>query len=598
MLILGLSFGFHDSAVAIIKDGKILFAALEERFTRKKHDNSFPINAIKEGLTYLNLKIENIDYIVYYEDNLLKFDRILWASQKCCKSDYFSKVFDFWIKNNDFNIKNKISTILNFDENRIVSLNHHLSHAASAYFPSGFDRAAILTIDAVGEYETLTIYKGEKNNLIKLFNKKLPDSIGLFYSAYTAFLGFEVNEGEYKVMGMSAYGTPIYTDKILQTIKLDYENKDFKINQEFFDFLTPKDKLYKEKFVDLLGEPRDIEAPFFTDKFIKYAPHNLTRKEKKILAEKNQYYADIAASLQKVTEDLILMFVEKSIKLTNCKNVCLAGGVALNSLANGQIRKLENINKIFIQPAAGDSGAAIGCALYWYYKLNPKTKKFKLISAFLGKNFTRREIKITINENLFEEDVEYIEDKKKFIDKVTDLLIEKNVIGWFYHKYEFGPRALGARSIIADPRYKEMKNIVNEKIKFRELFRPFAPSVLYEYAHEWFELVSEIPENAPENFMLTVVNVKKEKQKYIPAVLHVDNTSRVQIVRNNINPLYYNLILNFYFKTGVPLILNTSFNLKGEPIVRTPKDAILTFSYCDMDYLVMYPYIIKNFWKD
>ncbi len=597
MNILGIAFGYHDASIALIQNDKVEFAIAEEMFSRIKHDNSFPSKSLEFCLKELDLKINDLDYVVYYENNLLKFNRIIDSSIKNKNQQYFNDVLSSWINEDKFDVVNQISSLLGIDKSKIISLEHHTSHAAAAFFPSGFEKAAILTIDGVGEYDTVTIHKGKNNKLEKLYNQELPNSLGLFYSAFTSFLGFEVNEGEYKVMGMAPYGKPIYENEILKTINIDKVNYEFNINTDYFEFLTPMDKLYKRKLKDLFGEPRATDSPFFTKDTIELAPEYLTEEEKIILSEKNLFYANIASSLQKVTEDIILLLVQKALLISKCKKICIAGGVGLNSVANGKVSKLVGSNNIFIQPSSGDGGSSLGAALYFSNVTLGRKVIYKQNHSFLGHNLSYKSIKQDIKSNISKELMFEYTQRDEYYDKLSSLLVSQNVIGWVNEKFEWGPRALGARSIIADPRKKEMKHIVNEKIKFRELFRPFAPSVLEEYAHEWFDIEESLNDNSPENFMLSVSKVRDEKKEQIPAVVHVDGTSRVQLVRKNTNPNYYALIKSFYEKTGVPILMNTSFNLKGEPIVRTIEDAMRTFTYSEMDYLAVYPFIVESFWK-
>lgn len=592
MKILGLSFGFHDSSIVLLDDQEIVYAASEEMYSRKKHDFSFPFKSIERVFEKLDITIDDIEKVVYYEDNLLKLERILTFCAKDGNIDYLKETVDLWLSENRIDIKEYISDKLGIKKDKIFTLNHHLSHASSAFFASGFEDALVITFDGVGEFETITVWEGNDLELKKIQSYKLPDSLGLFYSAFTSFLGFEVNEGEYKVMGMAPYGKPKYLNKIFKTIKIDEEKKSFSIEREYFNFTTPTDRLYTKKFLEVFGEPREKELPFFTKDFKEYIPENLTNDEVNTIVQKNEYYADIAASVQKVTENIILMIIEKYLKNSFSKNLCLSGGVALNSVANGLIRKKIDPSGFFIQPAAGDAGSAMGAALFF------AKKKIKLESALLGEEFNEDDILRAIEKNIYLEEVEKFNDLDAFLEKVSQLLIEQKVIGWFYGRFEWGPRALGSRSIIADPRDEKMKLIINERVKYREPFRPFAPSVLYEEAHNWFEVKKDLDKNAPENFMLTVTQAKEDKKDKIKAVVHVDGTARVQLVREEINPSYYGLIKKFYEKSGVPIILNTSFNLKGEPIVRDPNDAIRTFSYSKMDYLAIYPYLIKSYWND
>jgi carbamoyltransferase len=452
MYVLGLSFGFHDSSVALLKNNQVLFASLEERFTRKKHDNSFPIHAIEHSLKKENIDISDVDKIIYYEDNLLKLDRIL----KYSTPDSLRQALDSWIYNDKINVPLLISKKLNIPIDKIEIINHHLSHAAAAYYLSGFDSASVVIIDAVGEYETISIYKGYNNKLTKMYSQVLPHSIGLFYSAFTSFLGFEVNDGEYKVMGMASYGKPIYIDKVLKTILDDGEINSFMINDEYFNFLHPDKLLFKEKFTELFGQSREMNSDFFV------SLDEAKGKSRKNLV-KNIYFADVAASLQKVTETLIKNLVRKSVMLTGSNNICMAGGVALNSVSNGKIRK--KFTNLFIPPESGDGGSSLGAALYYCNKLDKIRSNREQDTVFWGREYSSREIISDIEKNIFKEKVEKYDTLTEFLNKVSDLLISQKVIGWFNGKCEWGPRALGARSIIADPRSDNIQLIINEKIK-------------------------------------------------------------------------------------------------------------------------------------
>ncbi len=566
MYILGISFGYHDASASLISDKKIIASSLEERFSRIKHDKNFPYLSIKFCLECENIDINDIEKVVFYEDTLLKFDRILDTIED---KNLLINLIDQYMPLLD--IESFIANKLHINRDKVFTTNHHLSHISS-HLISNFDESVILSIDGVGEYETLTIYKSQNNNLSKLFSKELPHSVGLLYSAFTAFLGFEVNEGEYKVMGLASYGKPIYKDKIYELLMI--ENGDFFIKDGFFDF-NSVDTLYTSKFIEKFG----------TEKI--GSDYDLNN---------DKYYIDIASSIQSVTEDLVLMYIKKAIEMSGINNVCLCGGVALNSVANEKIKQhYKNIN-LFVPPDPGDGGSSLFCALYYAKYIKKITTKYKLESPFLGKKYSTEELKKDIESNFTGKFIQ-IDDKEKFFDYVSNLLINNNVIGWFYGEFEWGPRALGHRSIIANPLNKDMKDIINSKIKFREAFRPFAPSILSDYAKEYFK-IDTIGYNEIESYMLGVSEVFPDKIDKIPAVVHEDNTGRVQVVFKENNEMYYNLINSFYKKTGVPVILNTSYNLKGEPIVSSLKDAILTFSYSYMDYLVAYPFILSSFYSE
>lgn len=591
---LGVSFGYHDSAAALVIDGRVVAAAQEERFSRIKNDDNFPSAAIEFCLKEAGLKIKNIDAITYYEDHFLKLDRIINSSLVANNVSYLAKNIDFYISNNLLDIKKFIAQKLDFPIEKIHSYPHHLSHASSAFYCSPFDRSAILSVDGVGEYDTISFWRGTRDGIEKLHSISLPNSLGLVYSAFTSFLGFEVNEGEYKVMGMAPFGKPIYMDKIRLTFK-KYQDGEFEVDETFYEFITPSKTMYTEKFVDLFGEPRPQHLAFFTPGYEQWASPSIKASDLPDIAKRNSYYADIAASLQAVTEDIMISLSKRAMELSGESNLCIGGGVGLNSVANAKIKKVLKPKGLFVQPASGDAGSSIGSALYHYHTNTKKTVVQPLVTALLGKSYSYEEIKGAINASLPLEEVFEFDNNDELVEFVVNAICDKKVIGLLNGRFEWGPRALGARSILADPRGNDIKHIVNEKIKFRELFRPFAPSVLAEFAHEWFELEPDIAPSEPENFMLSVVNVKSEKKAIIPAVTHVDGTARVHLVREDVNPFFYKLIKAFYAKSGVPMLLNTSFNLKGEPVVSSPKDAILSFSYCHMDYLVMSPFVVKSY---
>ena len=579
MLILGLSFGYHDAGAALINEAGIIAAAHEERFSRNKNDASFPINAIKFCLQKAGINVSALDYIVYYEDALAKFDRIAatgLANDEKGQAMLIETVED-WFREGKFYPQKLISQRLGISPDKIICLSHHLSHAASTFLASPFNEAAILTLDGVGEKETLTLSKGKDKEITKLAKVEFPDSLGLFYSAFTAFLGFEVNEGEYKVMGMAGFGKPRFYKQIMDMIEFN-GNCSFKLKPEFFNFTSISDLPYTQKLIDYFGEPRKPEAPFSQDGL-------------KPIDEQAQLCADIAASVQLCTEEAILHLAQEALTITQSNNLCLAGGVALNSAANGRIRREINCN-LFIQPAAGDAGAALGAALYQMAQC--KIRLPALQSPYLGQDVNINEITSAIEEAGIE-NYKFFETKEELLTATCALLQNGKVVGWMQGRTEWGPRALGNRSILAHPGLKDMKNIVNEKIKFREPFRPFAPSVLIEKAEEFFELpLNYLSLYAPENFMLAVCPVKESAKPKIPAITHVDGSARVHLVRKETNYLYYSLIKKFSENTNIPLLLNTSFNLRGEAIVNQPKDAIKTFLWSGMDALVIDQYIIMK----
>jgi carbamoyltransferase len=575
LYILGLSFGYHDSAAVIIHNGNVLAASAEERFSRLKHDNDFPIKSIQFCLEYANIDISQIDSVVYYETPINKFDRIVRSSF----SNYpigLSYVFDTftdWIENKKFFIKKLISDKLSISQNKIFYGEHHLSHAASAYYSSTFNEATVVVIDGVGEQECVSVFLGKENKLTKLYDVKFPHSIGLFYSAITAYLGFEVNEGEYKVMGMSGFGEPLYYEQMRKMFFL-FDDGTFKLDQQYFEFLTPIDKPFTNKLIELFGPARN---PL----------DNFDVKDATCIN-----YANIAASAQKCTEEVIMHVVLSAIKKTAINNVCLSGGVSLNSLANGKLIFEHNIN-MFIQPAADDGGCALGCALEYYYnKMNNKRQNNIIFSPFLGKKYYEEEIIKSIKSSGLR--FELIENEDILLEYVANVLSNNGVVGWYQGRSEWGPRALGHRSILANPKDKNMQEIVNQKVKFREPFRPFAPMITAEDANEYFDMPKSYKENSPESYMLAVHYVKLDKRDIIPAVTHVDKTARVQTVYESTNPRIYRLLKKIQSKSGVPVLMNTSFNLKDEPVVETPKDALKTFFYAGMDLLVMENFIIKK----
>lgn len=585
MKILGISAFYHDSAAALIKDGKILSAVQEERFTRIKHDSSFPINSIKFCLSNSLIDINDIDYIVFYEKPFLKFERILETTIAFAPKGFelFNKSIPTWISKKLFQ-KNEIIKNLkklgssNDVKDKLLFSQHHLSHAASAFFPSPFKDAAILTIDGVGEWDTTTIGIG-KDNTIELINEiRFPHSLGLLYSAFTYYLGFKVNSGEYKVMGLAPYGEPKYVNTILDNVVDVKDDGSFKLNMEYFNYCTGL-TMITNKF-DLL-----FDLP--------------TRQGETKITKKHM---DIAASIQCVTEDIVLKIANYISTSVKKRNLCLAGGVALNCVANSKLLKSKLFDNIWVQPASGDSGGAIGAALVAYYMYKGKTRNTtsqedKMKGSYLGPSYTQSEIEKRLKLsgaifNVFEDDQDIIENTAK-------LLAQEKIVGWFQGRSEFGPRALGNRSILADPRSTDMQKNLNLKIKYRESFRPFAPSVLIDDYKKWFHLNCKSP------YMLFISDVRTQgdsksklknfigfdKLKHInskiPAATHVDFTARVQTVDKKQNKLFYQLISKFKEITGCPIVINTSFNIRGEPIVNTPEEAFNCFINTDMDYLVV-----------
>jgi len=591
MRILGISCFYPDAAAALIEDGQLVAASEEERFSRKKHDSGFPKLAIQYCLDTAGISAQELDYVVFYEKPFVKFERILTTALQVVPKSWkvFGDAMTTWLLDKLW-VKNLIRQEMGVPADRILFSEHHLSHAASTFLCSPFDQAAILTVDGVGEWATATMGVGKGTDIKLLREVRFPHSVGLLYSAFTAFLGFEVNEGEYKVMGMAPYGSPRYVDKVYKLINLDADGS-FWLNMDYFCFHHSSTQTYNQKFLDLFGEARDPSWHFFTEtsgypKYFEPKPANFSE-----LAAKNQYYADVAASIQQVTEEIVLAMVRTLHKETGLDKLCMAGGVALNSVANGRIIKETPIREVFIQPAAGDGGGALGAALYAYHCALGNPRSFVMKHAYWGQSFSQGAINDFARGCGMAHQIYSKEDE--LLDAVVEELQAGHVIGWYQGRFEWGPRALGSRSIIADPRRADMKEIVNVKIKFREPFRPFAPSVLAEAAERYFDL-PDAPKHYPARFMLYVVNVKEGQGEVLPAITHVDNTARLQAVHKTESPLYYNLIDRFGQATGVPVILNTSFNLKGEAIVTSPADAFSTFARSGIDALVMGNCIVRK----
>jgi carbamoyltransferase len=591
MDILGISCYFHDAAAALLRDGTLVAAAEEERFTRKKHDYEFPEHAIDFCLKTGKIRAADLDYVAFFEKPFLKFERLLLSSLQTFPRSHrvFREAMITWFADKLW-IKQLIQRKLDVSPSKILFSEHHLSHAASAFLCSPFQDAAILTIDGVGEWTTASFGVGRGTEVTLAKEIRFPHSLGLLYSAFTAFLGFEVNEGEYKVMGMAPFGTPRYIDKVLKLIRINGDGS-FELDMDYFSFHWSPEKTFSKEFVELFGPPRDPKAHFFTASsgYPSYFGERQTNHD--LLERGNQHYADIAASIQAVTEEVLLAMARHVFKETRLPRLCMAGGVALNSVANGRILRETPFEDIYIQPAAGDGGGAIGAALYAYHVLLGKPRTFVMEHAFWGEEHGSTEIERFLKEH----GIRYhrFDDEEKLISRVVDRLQEGMVVGWIQGRFEWGPRALGHRSIIADPRRADMKDLVNVKIKFREPFRPFAPSVLTEKTENYFALPQAM-KRYPARFMLYVVDVREDKRNTIPAVTHVDGTGRLQTVQRETNPRYYRLIEMFEQATGVPVVLNTSFNLKGEPIVNTPQEGFNTFTRSGMDILVLGDYLIEK----
>ena len=594
--ILGISAFYHDSAAAIILDGNIIAAAQEERFSRKKHDASYPSNAIKYVLEESKLDLNEIDHIVFFEKPFLKFERLLETYMAFAPRGFksFSLSMPLWLREKLFQKKFLFDKLKEQDSkfkdiNKIKFSEHHYSHAASAFYPSPFDEAVILTLDGVGEWATTTVAIGKKNKLEIIKEIHFPHSLGLLYSAFTYYTGFKVNSGEYKLMGLAPYGKPIYKDVIKEKL-LDLKNDgSFKLNMKYFNYTTGL-TMTNQKFSKLFDHPvRDSKKDLLT-----------------------QFHMDIAASIQTVTEEIVLKITKNISQEYKIKNLCLAGGVALNCVANGKIHNEKIFDNIWIQPAAGDAGGSLGAALaYWYHELEKPRIEFKdqMKGSYLGPKFENETIEIKLKS--LKANYKKHSPKDLLLLTANELANEKTV-GWFQGRMEFGPRALGGRSILADPRSEKMQKELNLKIKFRESFRPFAPSVLREDLNEWFELDGDSP------YMLLVSEVKKDKQikmkkedenlfgidklnikrSSIPAITHVDYSARIQTVHKETNSRYYDLIKEFKKITNCPVLVNTSFNVRGEPIVCSIEDAFNCFMGTNLDILVIEDFILYKDLQD
>jgi carbamoyltransferase len=591
MYILGVSCYYHDAAAALLRDGILVAAAEEERFSRVKHDYGFPRNAIQFCLKQAGLEGKDLDCVVFFEKPFRKFDRILMTTLQTYPQSWkvFRESMISWMIDKLW-VGATLQSELGVRKEKVLFCEHHLSHAASAYLCSPFDEAAILTVDGVGEWVTTTCGVGRGNEIRLLKQIEFPHSIGLLYSAFTAFLGFEVNEGEYKVMGMAPYGLPRYVDKVW---KLVQQNRDgsFSLDMGYFCFHHSTDRTYNGKFEALFGEPRPSKLQFFTKEtgFPKYFGAPPSNYEE--LCQLNQHYADIAASIQKVTEELLLGMAKNLYRETGLRRLCIAGGVGLNSVANARILKETPFEELFVQPAAGDGGGALGAALWASNALFGKPRNFTMQHAYWGRSNSDAEIGDFLARNSIP--FRHFDDEDQLLDHVVERLMQGKVVGWSQGRFEWGPRALGSRSILADPRNPEMKDIVNAKIKFREPYRPFAPSVLAECAEKYFDLY-QAQRHHPARYMLYVVPVKESARSVLPAITHVDGTGRLQTVFRDQSPRYYRLIERFGQATGVPVVLNTSFNLKGEPIVNTPGDAFSTFSKSEMDNLILENFVVEK----
>jgi len=594
MNILGISCFYHDAAAALFMDGQLIAASEEERFTRKKHDSSFPAHAINFCLKSGGITSDDLDYVVFYEKPMVKFERILQTTLSTFPQSWkvFRESMVTWFDEKLW-VKSKLQTGIGIPTNKILFVEHHLSHAASAMFCSPHTEAAVLTIDGVGEWTTASLgyatatWNSQGKNHISLDHElRFPHSVGLLYSAFTAFLGFRVNNGEYKVMGMAPYGQPRYVDDIYKVVNVDSEGG-ITLNMEYFSFHHSTEHTFSPKFNELFGPTREAEGEFFTITTHPKKDHPQWNEAK---AKENQKYADIAASIQVVTEEILLKMAAAAQKKTGSKNLVLAGGVALNSAANGRIMRESPFENVYIQPAAGDAGGAIGAALYAYHVILGKPRKFVMEHAYWGSEYPESDMMAAIKKSGLP--YQRFDDDDKLLDRAVDTILKQKVISWYRGRAEWGPRALGHRSIIADPRSDEIKEIVNTKIKFREPFRPFAPVVTEEDAADYFTSPN-LKTQYPPRYMLMVSPIAADKQDKIKAVCHM-GTGRLQTVREEWNSGYYNLIKKFGQATGVPVLLNTSYNLRGEPIVTTPQEAMNTFTASDIDQLVMGPFLVTK----
>lgn len=591
MNILGLSFFYHDSAAALLCDGKLVAAAEEERFTRIKHDHNYPQMAIDFCLRHAGISTDDLDYVVFYEKPLVKFERIIMSILGTYPRSWgnFCEATIAWLDQKMW-IKNLIFEKMEINSKKLLFTDHHMSHAASALFASPFEEAAILTMDGVGEWTTATMghgrasWDGKPNEINLTQEERFPHSLGLLYSAFTAFLGFKVNMGEYKVMGMSPYGEPRYMDRIEKLYKL-HNDGSFWMNMDYFSYHYSPEHTYNNKFIKLFGQPRTHESEFFTPKTNPEVDPNSPK------AIQNQYYADVAASVQLATEETILKVAQTLHKQTGMKKLCFAGGVALNSKANGKLLTDGPFEEIYIQPASGDSGGAIGAALYVYHIVLGKPRCWVQEHNFWGAEYSDDEIGAALNARGYP--YERIDDSEKLMTMTVDDIKAGKVIGWYQGRFEWGPRALGNRSILADPRRAEMKNIVNSKIKFREPFRPFAPVILEKESSRYFPSLKQPEKHYMPRFMLAVLPWDENLGQQVLAVNHL-GTGRLQSIRREWNPRYYRLVELFGEATGVPVLLNTSFNLRGEPIVTTPTNALNTFGNSGIDTLVMGNYRVHK----
>jgi len=570
VIVLGLSFYYHDSSAALVRDGELVAAAEEERFSRLKHDSGFPHLAIEFVLKQAGLTMHDVDYVVFYEKPFIKFERMLLSAMATFprSAAVFRESMQRWVTDKLW-IKSHMKKELEIPSSKLLFADHHMSHAASSFFTSPFEESAILTVDGAGEWTTSTMSIGRGNQIEIIKELRFPHSLGLLYSAFTAYCGFEINEGEYKLMGMHPYGEPKYVDKIYELLHVAEDGSLWQ-DMRYFAYHYSRDETLTKAFGDHFGKP----------------PRDPKEQDKSL----DPFYCDMAASIQKVTEEILLKMVNHLHEITGMKNLCLAGGVALNSVANHKILRQGPFDEVYIHPAPGDDGGSVGAAYWAYNHLLRQPRGPALDHAYLGSSYSDDEIRAFLESNDIE--YEYIADDEEFYDFVAQSLADGKVAGWFRGRFEWGPRALGSRSIIADPRKQEMKELLNAKIKFREAFRPFAPSVLEERADEFFEF-ADAEKHFPGRFMLYVAPVREEKRDVLPAITHEDGSGRLQTVYKDTNPGYHRMIERFGEITGVPVVMNTSFNLKGEPIVEHPSHAFNTFSLSGMDLLFLENFVVR-----
>ena len=570
MFVLGLSYYYHDSSATLVQDGVIVAAAAEERFSRRKHDSGFPQLAIDFCLQQAGISMHEVDYVVFYEKPFVKFERILTTAFSTFPRSWrvFRESMHTWLTKKLW-VKSQLRDRLGIPAQRILFADHHMSHAAASYYTSPFQHSAILTVDGAGEWTTGTLGVGKDHRIKITKEMRFPHSVGLLYSAFTAYCGFEVNEGEYKLMGMAPYGDPKYKDRIYKMIKVGEDGSLWHDMNHFSYHWSPNSTL-SEEFSKVMGAP----------------PRDRKYEDKTL----DPFYCDVAASIQEVTEEILLKMCNQLHKETGLTKLCIAGGVGLNCVANHRLLRETPFEEIYIHPAAGDDGGSAGAALWAYHHVlgNPRSGKV-LDHAFLGKEHGDEAIETFLRK--YDIPFDKVDDDDKFFTRVAEDLNSAKVGGWYRGRFEWGPRALGSRSIIADAGNPDMKEIVNAKIKFREAFRPFAPSGCADRCEEFFD-IEEVDRHYPYRFMLYVCPVKEDKKELLSAITHVDGTARLQAVYEDTNPAYYKMIQRFGEGSGYPVIMNTSFNLKGEPIVEEPAHAFNTFSRSEMDVLYMNNYIV------